>query len=324
MRFPGQIELFRSPDDGAGSAPSASSPASSAPSSGGGNAGGGGDSTPSSSSPADTSTDTNDFADFDPYADMDEVDVPEPAAKPGSDVPPTAGDASVPKAPVVPPPGGVSEPKAAEVSPPVPVAQVPAPASSAPMSEIDGIVAGLDQERPALQKWLSENVYALSKEEKDSLETEAITVLPRLLARVHMEISKSVLQQIQNFVPKMAQEAIGKFKASTDKRNEALGAFYKANPSLKAGDHDAVVDQYARMFRANNPRASREEAFKFVGAAVAAHFGISLGAAPVPVAPKGNGSTPPFQPARPGARQVAQTPVGGQEWSGLGQDFDDS
>lgn len=324
MKFPGQVEILLAPDEGgSGGVSSPAGPTSSDASASGEGSAGGVESSPSTSSP-DAPSANDDFADFNPFTDMDEVEVPEPAAKPSSDPAAPAKGAAQAKDSVTPPPGGdPAVPKAEAAPPAAPVAQVQESAASSQLSEIGNIVQGLDKEAPALRNWLAENVYALTKEEKDGLETEAWTVIPKLLSRVHLEISKTILNQIENFVPKMAQQAIGKFKESTDKRTEALGAFYKANPSLTAGDHDAVVDQYARMFRANNPRASREEAFKFVGAAVAAHFGV-VPSAPGAATPKGNGSKPPpFQPARPGARQIAQTAVAGDEWSGLGQTFDE-
>jgi hypothetical protein len=179
----------------------------------------------------------------------------------------------------------------------------------------------MTNEAPALRNFLAQNLYALSPEEKEELGTDMESAIPRLMGRLHVELSKNTLQLIESMVPKLIETTIAKTTASTKAKEKVLGEFYKANPALKPGEHDDAVQQYATTFRKMNPKASREEAFKFVGAAVMAHFGLH-GAAPAPGA---NGKTqqpPPFQPARPGARQIASTPVDSQ-WSGLGEPMED-
>jgi hypothetical protein len=174
----------------------------------------------------------------------------------------------------------------------------------------------------ALTGWLAQNVYQLSDAEKAALDTDAVGAIPALLARGHLESTKNTLKLISTLVPQMVQAQVAEFNSRQTKSKEALSDFYKAWPSLKSGEHDPLVGQFSKMFRQQNPGATRAEAIKFVGAAISAHLGISPSAGNGSASPAASAS-PPFAPARPGARQISSIPVDQTPFAGLGQEFDE-
>jgi hypothetical protein len=197
-----------------------------------------------------------------------------------------------------------------------------------PPSGPEAIIQGLEVPETArqLQEWMSQNTYALSQAEKDALDTDAVGTIPKLMARVHLEGTKNALKLISTLVPQLVESGVSRILQQKERGSEALNEFFKAWPQLSAGEHSTLVNDFARLYRASNPRASRADAIKFVGAAVHAHLGLQLAAPP---STNGGASTPsgasppPFAPARPGARPIAQVHVEENPWMNLGKDFED-
>jgi len=184
-----------------------------------------------------------------------------------------------------------------------------------------------------MRTFLAQNVYSLSEEEKKALDTDAVGAIPGIMARVHLEGTKNVLTLLSTMVPEMIQKGVAKALEGREKGQSALTEFFQAWPGLNQQEHAALVNQYAGAFRQMNPRASRSEAIKFVGAAIHAQLGIPIGSQPQPRA-NGNGHAPqarvisrrpvpPFAPARPGAREPVSPNQGQSPFEGLGQEFDD-
>lgn len=222
-----------------------------------------------------------------------------------SPVAPAAAQAPAPATPVAQP---APVPPQAGATPPQNVA-------AAPRSKVEAFLGDMtDENLVALAGWAAENPFKLSAEESAALDTDAMSVIPKLMGRVYAQALKSAAAMIQNFAPEIAQQAITKHSTTTAKSSEAMSEFYAGNPELNSKDHQAAVDRWAKAFRSQNPKASRAEAIKFVGLAVKTELGIAPG---TPAAVR----QPPFAPARPGGKAPVVS-EGDDPYKGLDFDFD--
>lgn len=203
-------------------------------------------------------------------------------------------------------------------------AQPQAPAADVPQqprSPLESAIDGFRTNHQAMADWASTNLFALSKEDAEALENDAVGVIPKLMGRVYSQAIQATTNLMKNFVPQMISEGVATTNARSAKASEALQEFYATNPHLNPQQHGAAVDKWARAFRAANPQASRAEAIKFVGNAVSAELGVQPGTAPAGP----NGGAPrrpaPFAPARPGTR-VQQPAPQHDPYEGMDMEFD--
>jgi hypothetical protein len=285
---------------------------------GGGPSPSGGDGAPSSpipDSPAEPAAGHDAFAGMED-SDFDLVEVPV-EGEPGEGAP-------QPQPPAAQPPAGQPAPTTA-AKPAVPGQQPPAapaaPAADAPQpprSPLEAAIEGFRTNHKAMSDWASGNLFALSKEDAEGLESDAVTIIPILMGRVYSQAIQATTNLIKNFVPQMISEGVATTQARSAKASEALQEFYASHPHLNPQQHGAAVDKWARAFRAANPQASRADAIKFVGNAVSAELGIQPGAAGP------NGATrraAPFAPARPGTR-VQQPSAQHDPYEGMDMEYD--
>lgn len=313
-KYMGSTAFTHAPEGVGGGAP-ASAPTADSSSEGGAPAS---SPSPSEAGSADSGDQTDsDFGGFSGEYDddLDQIDLgtgtdpsPAPAATP-------AAPAAVPAAPATPAAPQVPTPPAA------PAAAASPKEQSAPVpSDLDSMLTNMEANGPQLQEWLATNAFALSKEEAEAFELDAVGNVPKLMARVAVNNMRSTANLIKNIVPKLIAAEIEKHSATQSKTKEAIGEFYSTNPHLNEKDHGALVTKWANAFRAANPRASRKEAIEYVGRAVSFEAGVNPGAAPSQAAPRAAA----FAPARPGARQpVATAAEQTNPFSGLGGDFDE-
>lgn len=243
--------------------------------------------------------------------DFDLVEVPIETPTDGE-----SGEAQPPPAAAQPQPATAAPPAAPQAAP----AQQRAPAEnapSAPRSPLEQAIEGFRTNHNELSKWASTNLFALNKEDAEILETDAASFIPVLMGRVYSQALQATTNLMKNFVPDMINQGVATTTARTAKANEALQEFYAANSHLNAQQHGALVDKWARAFRAANPQASRSDAIKFVGNAVTAE----LGGTPSNT----NGARPPraapFAPARPGTRVQTHHPQN-DPYEGMDMDYD--
>lgn len=225
-------------------------------------------------------------------------------------------------APVVPTPAPAVPAAPATAAPVAPVVPPPAPtpqtASAPPGSALETLVQNVDANSPALVDWLAQNAFALSKEDADAFELDAVATVPKLMARVAVNNMKSTMNIIKNLVPQLINQEVERLTGTKAKASEAINEFYTSNPHLNEKDHGALVNQWANAFRAANPKASRKEAIEYVGRAVSLQAGITPGT------PLAAPRAAPFAPARPGARPVVtNTEATDTPFAGLGEAFDD-
>jgi hypothetical protein len=324
MRTPGQIAIaYNTSGEGGGAA----APAASTTGADASNAGSSTDTAAPSSTPSDTGTNdgVNDFMgmgvdDFDDLEALPSESAPTEAKPP---VTPAAPAAQEPAKPVAQKPA-VAEAKPA-ATPPAPVAgQQEAPASPPPAGP-QSLVEAMDANREALIDAISKDMFSMSKEEAEALETDFAGNLPKLGARVFYQATRATHNIINSLVPQLIEKHLGAIK----KREETENAFYGQFKGLDKTKHHADVVQFAQTFRQVNPNATREELWALVASSVAAKHGLTSAQAAQVVADAANGSQPrrppasePFVPARPGA-VVKSTPEPENAWDGLGKNFDE-
>jgi hypothetical protein len=186
---------------------------------------------------------------------------------------------------------------------------------------LDSTIEGFKANEADLANWAGQNLFKLSEEDVAGLTTNAEEVIPRLLGKVYTQALAAAGNLIRNFVPPLIADSIESTHSARTRSQEAIGEFYQTNPDLNEKDHGALVGQWAKAYRAANPKASRKDAIAYVATAVRIQAGLAQpapGAAPAGAPPRPQA----FSPARPGGRQPA--PTGEKDpFAGLGMDFDE-
>ena len=195
---------------------------------------------------------------------------PAPAAPPAGEAP-TAGQPPSADAPV---PSTVSPP----AIPPLP--EVPA----TPTPPVD-YAAWRTQKESELESTL----YAVNDEDAAALLTEPEKVLPKIAARLHMEVLENAMRAVQAMVPTMIEQV----QRSSETNNRAKSLFTSINPDLADPKFEPAIMQLGQTFRKVNPTADAETAAKAIGALVRSALNI-----PAPQASVGGVvQTPPAMPA---------------------------
>lgn len=129
------------------------------------------------------------------------------------------------------------------------------------------------------------------------LQTEPEKVLPQFAARLHLDVMKTVMAQVQAMVPNVVQTA----NRATVRESQAQDMFFGAWPELRG--HDAQVMQVGMMYRQMNPTASPQEAVQRIGELTMVALGKQR------VQPQQQPQTPQVQPFRPAGPGRAATPT---------------
>lgn len=229
------------------------------------------------------------------------AEIPDPVVAPQAPVEPVTPVPTEPVAPVQP-------------TPSAPVVPEPAPAQ-APVPALD-YSSWRTQHLSGLEKH-----YALDADTAQALLTEPETVLPRLAAQVHMEVTENVLKAVHDMMPGL----ISQLNQSTATESKAENAFFEKNPDLKGVDKQKIL-QIGAMFRQVNPGADADTTITTIGSMVRTALGMPAG---------GNvnvGNAPdttlqpvvqPFAPARGGGSGVApRAPAQENSWADLVDDYD--
>lgn len=297
------------------------------------------------------STESTNFtlpSDFDSYIDEGEaIAIPPEREAPDGQADlqpvPATGVKPAPAAPVAQPQAQPTQTPPAGQQPAQPPAQTtPAAATPAAPSQGEGaapriyspgeLAQALGQNKATILDALAQQKFQLSPEDTQALDVDAISMLPKLMARVYFEATVNGLQQLANMVPRMVAEVANARIAESDSER----AFFDEWPNIdpRNQDHIRVVTQLSNSFRHMNPRASREDAIKYVGQAATAFLGLQApqrttngqvnGRSPTSPRPAAV-RTPPFAPAVGGrAQPPAGTPQpAANPFEGLGMQYDD-
>lgn len=243
---------------------------------------------PSSAGMDDSASDSTDD-------DVNWTDIAEDFATEDSEV---EGDEVVVEAPVV-TEAPAAAPAPAPTTPAVPPLPQAAPAPTAPVETPAPTPANVSPEDYG--NWRNsrlsqlEQVYALDQEAADAMLTEPELVLPKLAAKVHMEVMENSMRAMQAMVPVMMQQV----QYHTEREGKAKNLFTSVNPDLADPRYEPAIMELGAVYRNVNRTAPPEVAAQAIGNLVRAALGI---AAPGVVAPQPQQQVQPvvapFSPAR--------------------------
>lgn len=166
-----------------------------------------------------------------------------------------------------------------------------------------------EQRAQAEQQFVAqlEKLYQFTPETAALLQTEPEKVLPNLAARLHMDVYKTVMAQMQGMVPQM----VAQLTDFNTRETQAKNLLFSKWPELKG--HENEVMEVGRMFRKVNPKADAETAVQRIGELTMAALGLTR------AAPQGGPATPPAAPQAPayqpaGVGHAASVPAQKNEW----------
>jgi len=196
---------------------------------------------------------------------------PDPGATQGQQPPAGQQQQQPPPGPA---PGQQQQPQPAASQPPQAQPQAGDGSTERRIYSPAELAQALGQNRVQMIDALAQQKFALTPQEIQALEVDAVGVLPKIMARVYYEATVNGLQQIANMVPRMVENVvttrIGE-TAAEDTFHNAWPNIDKANPQ-----HMQAVSHFAQAFRSMNPNASQSDAIKFVGTAVTNYFGLQM------------------------------------------------
>lgn len=152
--------------------------------------------------------------------------------------------------------------------------------------------------------------YAFDEEQATALQVEPEKVLPKLAARLHMEVLDNVMQHVYNALPNVIQS----YTEMSSREQKAQEEFYSVWPELKG--YDQQVLQMGQMYRQMNPAATPQEAIQRIGEMTMAALGKKRVQEQQPVVPPAS----PYRPAAPG--RVGTPPPSKTKWEALFDDDD--
>lgn len=264
---------------------------------------------------ASTSSAPSSDASYDFSSIFSDTESSEPAASAAPAV--TATPAGAEPAPVEPVAVAQPPPAAPQVSPPVEQraaepAQAPQPAASAQAPSLDlndpqAIAAHLFQNRAAVENVIAQQLFQLSVDDVEALQSDAAVAVPKLLARAYVLAQVGFLQQLNRLVPSMLDR-----HSSTTKAYQANeDKFFSAWPQIDRVKHGDLVYRAATIYRQMNPQASVDDLIDQVGRFVSHQAGLQIAPRGKVAAPAvASASKPPlgFRPAGSGPSGIASTP----------------
>ena len=229
----------------------------------------------------------NDFDALDVEGDQEIIGDGQPAA-------PVVSPSVAPAPAVTPPVSTAPIPPAAAAAPPA--VQTP---QSAPPPQSQGSQPAAQTAAPeAYGSWRQARVteleqhYTFSEDESAALLSEPELVLPKLAAKVHMEVLENSMRAMQAMVPVMLEQ----IKTHTEVNTSARSLFTSINPDLADPSYEPAIMQLGMAYRQMNRSAGAEEASRAIGNLVRAALNMAPGA---PAAAPVGGSLPPAAPVTP-------------------------
>lgn len=159
-----------------------------------------------------------------------------------------------------------------------------------------------------------EKLYAFDEATATQLSTEPEKVLPKLAAKLHVDVYKTVYAQLAQMVPEMIRNV----SAMDARENSAKEKFFGAWPELK--QYEKQVIEAGMMFRKLNPNANADEAVQAIGKLVVDSLGLKIERGQQQQSQEEKPQ--PFSPAGTGKTSVASATKG--VWEELAMDEDDS
>jgi hypothetical protein len=232
--------------------------------------------------------------------------------------PPVAAAASPAPAETVAQPASVAPAtQSAEQSAATPATQEATGAAVGGTQFIERLRGELDKSRDKFEEVLATSVYGMTEEEGSEVMVNAHQILPKLAARIHLEVTQNILGTMAQILPGVVHGVNEATRQQADLTNQ----FFQRWPDLKKDTDYGEVMNLARTFRAQYPQASAKEMIEHVGAMAIVKLGrlpAAAPAAPVAQAP----GVAAYRPAATVPGSVQPAPV--QDfWAGVAQNLDD-
>ena len=148
--------------------------------------------------------------------------------------------------------------------------------------------------RASMETQLEER-YQFSEDEAAALQTEPERVLPKMAAKLFLDVQEAAVQSVLRFLP----QAVTSVQQSSARDTAASQAFLSVNTDLADPKYASDIMEQARAFRARNPKASPQEAITKIGKMVRALHDLP---------PLDHKESPPPAAARTGTKRVATPP----------------
>jgi hypothetical protein len=153
------------------------------------------------------------------------------------------------------------------------------------------------------------DLYKLGDDEAKQLLLEPEKVLPKLAAKLHMDVMEKIRQELGAAIPAHL-EAHTRIQAMNKAAHDML---YGAWPALNKPEYEGLVREVGVMYRKTNAKATPEEAVKAIGRLAYAALGWDIPGAPPsgtpPATPSSTPATPRHTPATPGGGGAAPRPA---------------
>jgi len=202
-----------------------------------------------------------------------------PPVVPGEVVAPASqpADAQQTQPAVTPPvdPAAAQQAPVAEQSVVAPPAAVP-PQDATSVNSFDALRQKVEENREMFTQALTESVYKLSDTEKDELAVDPGTMVPKLMAKAHLNMVQNVLGVIAQQMPVMVNSII----QANAQHAELENAFFSKWPQLDKDKDRQTVMSLAAAFRKAEPNADFNRMVQMVGAQAVVALGKLQPAAP--------------------------------------------
>lgn len=179
------------------------------------------------------------------------------------------------------------------------------PAQRPPEQPLDPqqIVAQYQQWRGQAEELLATQHYNLTEEQATELENEPAKAIPRLAARLHMEVLQQATAAAMRIIPSMMQEVTAVQSVQSQREQE----FFQEWPELQSHRDDVL--RFGTSYVQMNPNATFEDFKRDVGAQVAVARKVDLSARQT-AAQSGNGQA---QPSPPPQKPLSARSAGGAQ-----------
>jgi len=194
-------------------------------------------------------------------------------------------------------------PEVVQPAPPEPVAQTPA--ETPPGQSYDELKSNAVAEL--------EKRYALSQEDADAMISEPEAVIPKLAARLYVDIYENMMNMLQHQLPHVVRDV----QTTSSRQQKDEEAFYTAWPALRNVDRNELI-RIGQMYRQLNPQATREQFIQDVGVQSMVRFRLPI---PGYNAPPPQPDVTPHMPARPTAPVMPNQSTGGNLFADLADEW---
>jgi len=250
---------------------------------------------------------------------------PEPAPAPAPAAAPTATQPT-PAEPAAVAPAPQPVPAPAPVATPV-VASAPAADAEQIVSTPEGFLQSFEQGRDNMIRIFADQTFALSDEDRETLESNPAEIVPQLMGRALFAAISSAQRLMMTQLPHM----IAAHTDTSSRQGKAQEAFYGAFPDLQDPKFTPAIQRYADFYKQQFPDLPLEERIAAIGNWARQHFKLQPPQATAVAAPPKTQPQAPhvvqqsvFQPAAAAGGAVRGGPVASDDdpFAGAFVDYD--